>query len=453
MAETDQKPARRRGVIAWTFRVGLWLCGLAMVAGILFFVLGLLANRAGQIPPELRADPQDFVKLLTPEATSRTTAAASSDSTSHSAANENISMPEELTRTDWEYQRRQDGLFQRNTPLTPKEIEWLQKLAPVVKALHRLVQSRPQTEESFGRFVLAHRDAWSFLLVQDARYQAQQDRFATAHDDLIDMLELWQWKCPPAEDFIQMQFEYICELLLRCVEDPRWPGDQWAGIPERLEAIDEKLFDPAAFRMSLVRIHLQRRRGLVELLDRSWYKDPYFDPKIGPNDYLSKQLDIPNPTKLLAASVEAMTTKAGSAEELKKYDRDFTKVLELTQLSYPERFAKYGACAKKSETGDDKFLPGQYQYYLGDMFAMTETPVHLIRVGIMWRIDQQRTRALRSEYMLGKTHHPWRDPYSEKPCIMNETTTCTLIYSVGPYMNTTIDKIRYHGNPRIILPK
>lgn len=442
----DQQPPQRIGMIKWTLRIALWLCGLAIVVFILFFVIGMLANRAGRIPDQLRADPAELVKLIPPAATTTTTAIPLTPN----SANADLIMSAELTRNDWFYRWSQDGLFRHNTPVTAKEAEWLQKLAPTVKALHRLAQSRPQTEEQFASVVQARRYPWSFLLVQDARYQAQQGHYDAAHDDLIDMLELWRWRCPEPEFYMGM-FDNMCAIMLHCIADPAWPADRWAGIPERLEAIDKSLLDPAAIRSAMIRFHLRQRRELVEQLDRPWHRHPYFNPIIGPNDYWSKRLDIPNGFTLLLAASDAIAKKTSSAEELKKFDRDFATMLDMASMTYPDQVAKYGITPLKPEIDEKSILYPQYRYWLGDMVAGRETPIHLARVGVMWRIDPERTRAMRTEDLHGKPHHPWRDPYTEKPFNIDETSTCTTITSLGPNLHPAWGRQSYNGH--VTLPR
>lgn len=278
------------------------------------------------------------------------------------------------------------------------------------------------------------------MMALAARHNTQQGNYAAARENISDALAYLEL-CSQYESRAQIMnlFSIAYSGLINGIQDPNWPSDQWGDVPGTLEKLDAKLVDAPALKNELVAEYLADRRKVISRLDAPWYGTIFGWPSDDRAFYyqttiFGMDVELPKVKKYLDMTSKAMARKRRSAEALKSFDAEKQRSIKRFDLTYPDRYSTAQAAQAESKGNDQNIF---FKYYVteadraAEEFVVMENNMHLARVGLLLRTDPAKARTLHNEDLRGRPHHPWRDPFSEKPYQIEETTSGTLVYSLG----------------------
>lgn len=220
-----------------------------------------------------------------------------------------------------------------------------------------------------------------------------------------------------------------------------------------LERAEQQFLTPTQSSQTLIQVYLYDRCQIVaEMETGSWRssvygwsaEDPFlfdafhFSIKLGG----TRKVTLPRLDRYALDAFHAIHNRLHAAEALEKYDKWQQEEIEIAKQPYAQ--VKAAVSKWSSNPAYHSFLvPKELFKAIGNVYFKSKlralTEFHLTRLGAMWRVDPKATLARRAEDFAGHPDHPWRDPFTERPLMIDTATTPTLIWSLGP------DLIDQHG--------
>ncbi|MEN6626847.1 MAG: hypothetical protein ABFD69_11545 [Candidatus Sumerlaeia bacterium] len=452
-------------------RIFLWLTlttlGLILLLGIVLLALSAYVNSTGRIPDELRTKPAAIAAILTrPAPTPTPVPTYFPDMATQISANADLAKRDAHFNAVFQIDRLGNEFLNRIMSfgpgkLTSAQVSWLEAHASELRTMHDLIRSADPIIFSNRTNPDNRIFLWTSMMSLDARRLIENADYPGTRERFLDTFRYLDLNVGhETRDFVIYQFQLACSVLKTAIQDPEWPGAEWGGIGEALEKLDAALFDPEAIRNEQIEAYLAQRANLITRLDAPWY-EPFFGLPNDDRDYyyntgyywpiIGDEIQPPKLRKYMQASATAIANKKRSAESLKNFDAEKQRIIQRFYLTYPERNAGVDAAEKEMKKHQDNcFFDIQLTQAdaAANSFMIHENTVHLARVGLLWRLDRDKAKSIRGEKLT--RHNPWRDPFSEQPYFVEETSTGTLIYGQGWRLKPE-DGRRYH-NLQIFCP-
>lgn len=353
-------------------------------------------------------------------------------------------------------------------PTTPTQAAWLQSKIPLIRNLIRLSESGDLNiwdeadrqrlqgpEKSLFTGATQFSGSFLFLLCQHALWRRQEHDYLGAGRSLMAALRLSDMFERNNVTGFQAMKAYLNEAIL----DPAWPTEQFRPLLDELARIEERRFPRNGYTELYTNVYLSERARLVAAMGQPTWKSPLYgydlDKNVnkywGPLELGSKAVtdwEVPHPLRMFGTALSAIRNKARAAAALRQYDEDWMRLIAAIGEPYPEwRTERNRLWADVEKQGNFLFsadMEGStdFFHYHSDRTTserMRQAENHVIRIGLMWRLDAKGTLAQRGENFRDNPYYPWRDPFTEKPLQIDSATSPTLIYSIGP------DMIDQHG--------
>lgn len=379
---------------------------------------------------------------------------------------------------DEEIYKSINSIFPNTYPdrLSPEQIGWVRGKAGLIAQIQRFSRSGPfpsmTTEDRLDALkrtgtslpVVSYRffQICSKLLIAEGLIQAQEGNHPAARQALQDVFGLAGML--QGDDLIMGRLilnalaSTANRQLTLWIEKGDFPKSDLAPLLALMERFESATMIPEAFERSTAYEYLESRFRLVhdQLALPTWRAPLYgWDRDLNPRDYeaelhlprMRTSITVPNVPHIVSKAFEAIRNREHSAEALQEYDRVYLKVIESMKHPFPQFIREEEKIMRDIDRRNPRqFLVNaatpNYAEYRTRMLA-GETRLHLNRVGLGLQVDPQTTRARRSESLAGDPHHPWRDPFTEKPLQLDETTSPTLVWSLGPDLKDQRGMINY----------
>jgi hypothetical protein len=236
--------------------------------------------------------------------------------------------------------------------------------------------------------------------------------------------------------------------LQACIENFRFPLSELKLLASDLERMDKTLYQPGRMAQAFYDDYLMKRLRIIDAMEHSTWADPEFNPDKWSKDFTNyydyfiplpglRKLVVPRLDRYLLDGLRVMYNRRHAAEALQQADRFYTQELAAVM---PVAEGRSSVMAEPYMTTLTRnFILGrsvkEIHKNLGDRLTqelMTYTSLRLVWLGIAWRVDPMATLARRGEDFRNNLFHPWRDPFTGKPFLVDTASTTTLIYSPGP---------------------
>ncbi|MCE5227977.1 hypothetical protein LLG95_00065 [bacterium] len=457
MAKSETAPRDRSKGVKLAFWLLIGFLGLFTAAVLAIFSISVYTNTKGEIPKPLRDAPSEYYQLQRATFVAPTIPAPIPAQPNPAELEARRQRYRQSTGEIDALRRSFDRTFLHsgfNSELTPAMLDWLTTHAAQLAAMHEFLKTddRVKREELFNLSTMSsgymfdaisRLQIWNRILTRVAQLKMKQRDYAAAREALLDSMTLIGWSSPYCtRQFTMSEFWVTSLFFANAVEDRDWPAVQFAGLPEAIEKLEIQIFDQKAVLNELVSWYLNQRTALVKQLDGPWNSTIFGWPWDSrqlfyrTNVYLpdGTEIKFPKTIRYLQLASEAMDKKKRSAEALKIFDEEQQRRIKRFQMPYAEQKATLKQDYELSQRNYKRSFvqagPTQDEVS-AEQFRIFETHVHLVRAGMLWRIDPQKARASRAENVKANPHHPWHDPFTEEPLRVDETSTETLIYSLG----------------------
>lgn len=370
------------------------------------------------------------------------------------------------------------------TSITSDQVRWLKSQAPLIDLLHRLAKAGPLPGISGKeRKLLMSRsigdldpefnfiDSYQNTLIQFSRMCFQEKNYHDASQSLQDSLRLlliFQNDERPVMkiNFWKTQDWSIHDQVLNWLETPDAPMDELRQLYARLEETAAAMAPPGHITRNLTLIYLDHRESIIHSMTQPYLKTDVYGYDVRPlfvergrQKYFSfislpflkndndEPYDVPIPkvSRIVTALVTAMRNKRHSAEALRNFDRIWEHWIDNSKDA-----------AKKPDEGINpqdvmaSFLFNtDYEFnsltanlpaaQISDPWRVSEARLELLRLGLRWRVDRGSTLAERAKDLGAEPNSPWRDPFTGRAMMLDDVTSPTLVYSLGP------DRLDQHG--------
>lgn len=211
---------------------------------------------------------------------------------------------------------------------------------------------------------------------------------------------------------------------------------------------------------------LRLREQITEKLKAPWNSHYYLEQEWKIGAYRSdlsagaiRLYDMPRPDRMawdaLRAMQEARAFKRVGPALLRQFDEYWPRLLEYGRPSYPVLMAQspLNAPWKNSVSPLTKDILSAYggQEVKESLIWIYrhEARLNLVRAAAEWRLDPRSAPGNAELDLSAERENPWRDPFTERPLHVEQTTTATLIYSLGP------DQTDQHGrvpSEEVVIP-
>lgn len=229
------------------------------------------------------------------------------------------------------------------------------------------------------------------------------------------------------------------------VNDPGKLQQPWRRqLLGMLDQFHAQYFTPEMEAAPLEALYLYRRAFLVQLLQYRWraytgsFRSDIKYNKRWTIPFLKKRINYPNPQTFVEA-MRALRTRHRLDEFIKDYDRTWYTALASLRRPYAELYAETkGSLVPEHEKSLSNLfisasLPTElFQEHRRD-WAKAEAKINLLRAVLSLQTSvQDHGRTSQTLHLSGTADSPWRDPFSGARLRMDDPTSPTFIYSVGP---------------------
>lgn len=484
------------------FKSLLAVAALLLILGAVATTLSVTVGRHG-LPSELKAAPVEPPQRITPARTGRRGAAGTAAATSAALGGQEeylnllpaldpdyaaVQTLRELRQWQIRIWNEAGDLFQtREGAITPAEAQWLRRQREYFALLHRLAEAGqppsltfPELQEAIRKgggvtYCRLHPAAGisqqgAVLLANQARLCLQEGDPDGARRALSNALKLGV-NLSGSERFTDLLFAQAC--LGQGVRIAKWwlaqakPGDSaLRAMLKEVERANEAILPPDALRRNLTYLYLEERCAIVAQMETPTWRQPLYgwDPLRKPEAFqeyrfFNRAVQLPKPKQLLPITLTAMRNRMENEDALKRFDAFFRQAIAAAGGSYADFRKAFEALSASpmvksfifENYRDIAALTYEDVKFLGIRQLITEAECHLCRLGAARRIESEKISSRSSggfrerlkEESVGQGHGAWRDPFTGQPMRMDDESTPTLIYSLGPDRQDQHGAVRY----------
>lgn len=352
------------------------------------------------------------------------------------------------------------------------QIAWLKSNVDFIESLHRLSACHPlpglSLEERQARQALDSGldPIWldSRFLIYGVKLLLTEAQWRRQEHDSIGaaraFCDAYQFMMLFSDDDYELLWRDIAlglinRAVLPWVLEPRTPPAELSRLADLLDRLDAPMFPADFVNHFFLAVYLSSRAQMIEKLNASNWRDPVY----GMGDIFQSEeyrwgirkidrLQIPRPDLLVFHTVRAIYRRQEMPRVFKALDEETLGWIKATRDT-PVFFARLKQNASKinpkdqsnflqSMMIDSDVISKRFIYFLHN-----EANFRLIRLAAHWRVDPQGTLARRSEASAGQPNQLWRDPFTGKPFMVDEDTTTTRIYSLGPDLEDQRGRIAF----------
>jgi hypothetical protein len=210
---------------------------------------------------------------------------------------------------------------------------------------------------------------------------------------------------------------------------------QMNPLQQALDDASARIFDRANLQRILKAEFARQRDRVIARCDHESWRSSFFFVERADESSMRAYVDIggkawtfPRPSSYLAASARAMKRKLRAPLTLAAFDRTWQDFIDASALPWPE-FEKrpWPGFPSRAEAGwFDAYLPRKELNVLP--WVIAEARLNLARAALDGQRHPGAAPAPDTDMHL-QPHHPWRDPLTERPLILDPSTSETAIYS------------------------
>lgn len=238
------------------------------------------------------------------------------------------------------------------------------------------------------------------------------------------------------QELLTLNLETGLARLEQWIESAVMPLPDAQGLLARLDQVKREQMTRAVYTSHLIDHYLVDRSDALGLLNRPFKPEEWGH---SPDDlYLCRfgPVKIPKPLFFFI-----MYEELRAPSRIQALDGEWQEGLDMMQLPWPQVPAQT-PCVHYSAY-DDPCGPENGDTFRSRMESALrlETRLNLVRAALCLLQDPRAAANAQNLNFKDDPHHPWRDPFTERPFRVIESTTQTLIYSLGP------DLADQHGKP------
>lgn len=290
------------------------------------------------------------------------------------------------------------------------------------------------------------------ILTNYALWRAEEGDYASCRQGLLDALRLVE-QLPGNPGIIGLAIKNgslmgIQEVVQTCVEKFKFPSAELRELEPALEDAERVLLSPDRPRREMFEsCRLERGPVVAAMASGTWRRKEFgwFADEMPQYYWLNfhlwrgRTLRVPHVFAYAKDAVRAIHNRRHAPEALRNYDRFYRLEIESSERfingqpdtadwSHVENYSSF-IFPLDAKSAQDLHEANLSQ--IAGKYLLASAYMHLCRLGVAWRLDPHKTLARRNEDFRNDPFHPWRDPYNGKTLQMIETTSQTMIYSLG----------------------